>query len=331
MNMPTRHYLQQNGRARAHVSQADVILGLEVADFWGIVNAYIDVPQSRSQRIAPTEARLISIGLPTQTKSNYQDLFRLQEIDLAISGQAEATLPYLLEEVRRQLGDGATSRAARGDQLKQAARDIWSHDRQLAALGWDATPISVARMCAELGDALKGVDWGLISMDTFQNFWPHRLWDFSRHYQFIGGSGGAGIGYIASAGIGAALAHRDAGRIAVGIGGDGDFMCCPQAIWTAAHHSIPLLYVVHNNRAYNQETMHVQRMASRHSRGVDRAHIGTVIDRPAIDFAKLAESQGVRGFGPVTDPGQLRQTFSRALEVVRGGQPAVVDVVSQPR
>ena len=52
-------------------------------------------------------------------------------------------------------------------------------------------------------------------------------------------------------------------------------MYAPGVWWTAAHHQIPLLTVMHNNRAYHQEVMHLQRMANRHNRGITRAHIGT--------------------------------------------------------
>ena len=45
------------------------------------------------------------------------------------------------------------------------------------------------------------------------------------------------------------------------IEGDGDLMYAPGSLWTAAHHKIPLLMIVHNNRAYHQEVMHLQRMA----------------------------------------------------------------------
>jgi hypothetical protein len=50
--------------------------------------------------------------------------------------------------------------------------------------------------------------------------------------------------------------------------GDGDFMFVPSTLWTAAHHRIPLLYIVHNNRAYHQEYMYLQAMAARHGRGI---------------------------------------------------------------
>ncbi len=100
---------------------------------------------------------------------------------------------------------------------------------------------------------------------------------------------------------------------------------------TAAHHRIPLLMVMHNNRAYHQELMHLQRMANRHNRGIDRAHIGTTIEEPNIDFAKLAQSMGVHAEGPIADPRALAPALARAVEVVKGGAPALVDVVTEPR
>ena len=84
-------------------------------------------------------------------------------------------------------------------------------------------------------------------------------------------------------------------------------------LWTAAHHRIPLLSVMHNNRAYHQETMHVVRMASRHQ----RAPIGLASARRCrirnVDYAKLAQSMGVYAEGPVTDPANLGPAIRRAL------------------
>jgi acetolactate synthase-1/2/3 large subunit len=108
-------------------------------------------------------------------------------------------------------------------------------------------------------------------------------------------------------------------------------MYAPGVLWTAAHHRIPLLSVMHNNRAYHQEVMHVQRMANRHNRGVTRAAIGTTIENPEIDFAAMARSMGVHAEGPVTDPKDLGPAIRKALAVVKGGAPALVDVVTQPR
>jgi len=90
--------------------------------------------------------------------------------------------------------------------------------------------------------------------------------------------------------------------------------------------------VMHNNRAYHQEVMHVQRMALRHNRGITQANIGTTLDNPNIDYAKIAQGMGLHAEGPITDPKDLGPALKRAVEIVkRGGEPALVDVVTQPR
>jgi acetolactate synthase I/II/III large subunit len=139
------------------------------------------------------------------------------------------------------------------------------------------------------------------------------------------------MGYGLPASVGAALANKERGRLSVSIQTDGDFMISPGAMWTMAHHQIPMLVVMNNNRAYHQEVMHIQRMANRHNRGVDRAWIGTTIRDPNIDYGQLARSMGVFGEGPITDPKDLGPAIKKALEVVKRGEPALVDVYTQPR
>ena len=92
-----------------------------------------------------------------------------------------------------------------------------------------------------------------------------------------------------------------------------------------------MLTVMHNNRAYHQEVMHLQRMGNRHNRGIERAGIGTTIEDPNIDFGKMAQSMGWYGEGPITDPMDLGPAIKRALAAVKRGEPALVDVVTQPR
>ena len=108
-------------------------------------------------------------------------------------------------------------------------------------------------------------------------------------------------------------------------------MYAPGVLWTSAHHRIPLLSVMHNNRAYHQEVMHVQRMADRHSRGIDRASIGTTLTDPNINFAMVAKGMGVYSEGPITDPKDLGPAILRAKEIVKRGEPALVEAVTQPR
>ncbi len=183
-----------------------------------------------------------------------------------------------------------------------------------ATIGWDASPITTARMCAEVYAQIKDEDWSVVGT-TIRLSWPHRLWDFKKPYQWNGVSGGAGIGYNLPASLGAALANKKHGRFTVAFGGDGDFMFNPGALWTAAHHQIPILYIVQNNRAYHQEYMYLVAMAARHGRGVDKMDIGTTLKDPNIDYATVARGMGVHGEGPITDPKDLAPALARAIAV----------------
>ena len=89
--------------------------------------------------------------------------------------------------------------------------------------------------------------------------------------------------------------------------------------------------MMHNNRAYHQEVMQIQIMANRHNRGIHRAGIGTTLTDPNIDFRKLAESMGTYAEGPISDPKELGPALQRAIAVVNRGEPALIDVLTQPR
>ena len=108
-------------------------------------------------------------------------------------------------------------------------------------------------------------------------------------------------------------------------------MFVPSTLWTAAHHRIPMLYIVHNNRAYHQEYMYLQAMAARHGRGITNTEIGTTITNPDVNYSAVAKGFGVYGDGPVSDPAQLAPALKRAIAVVKSGQPALLDVVMDPR
>ena len=333
LNFPTRHPLNHSDSARNLITNADLIVGLELTDFWGVVHAYRDQLFRSSRPVTKPGAKMVSITAgDLYAKGNYQDLQRYPEVDLAIEADAEATLPSLIEAVKRLLTpDRKRALADRGAKIAAARQQSLEQARAAAAYGWDASPISTGRMCSELWAQIKNEDWALASDAAFVSNWPLRLWDFKQHHQFIGGGGGYGVGYNAPAATGAALAHRKHGRLTVNIQNDGDLMYSPGILWTAAHHQIPLLYVMHNNRAYHQEVMHVQRMAARHERGIDRAAIGTTLDHPNIDYAKIAQGMGVYAEGPISDPKELGPALARAIAVVKRGEPALVDVVTQPR
>jgi acetolactate synthase-1/2/3 large subunit len=328
MNFPSRHPLNQS-QSRA-IADADLILGLEVPDFWAVLNSYRDQLTRSSRPTTKPGTKLISVTAgDLYIKSNYQDFQRYAEVDLAIAADGEATLPALVEAVKRLItADRRRAFESRGAKLAAASSAALDRSRLEASYAWDASPVSTARLCSELWGQIRNEDWALVNGT---GGWARRLWSFDKPYQWIGSSGGAGVGYGAPAAVGAALAHKRHGRLAVNIQTDGDLMYAPGVLWTAAHHRIPLLSVMHNNRAYHQELMHVQKMCNRHSRGIDRGRIGSELVDPPIDYAKVAQGLGVHAEGPITDPKDVGPAISRAIAVVKRGEPALVDVVSQPR
>lgn len=341
LNMPNTHYLNQTMRGVGLLRDADVIIGLELSDFWGTVNQFIDNGKndgegSREARVKPN-AKLISISaVDLNTKSNYQDFQRFQVIDVQMPGDAEATLPSLIEAIKQAIPSSRNAALEqRGATLRKAWQETRDRARAAAAVGWDSSPITAARMTAELYPFIKNEDWSLTVLDYLQSFFPSRLWPMDQHHRMLGGPGGYGLGYGLGAAMGVALANKPLGRVTVNFNGDGDFMYSPGALWTAAHHRIPLLTIVQNNRGYHQEVMHVQRMSNRRNRvanlGKDAGPIGTSLENPDIDFSKIAQGMGVWASGRITDPKDLAAAFKRAVEVVKSGEPALVDVLTQPR
>jgi len=77
--------------------------------------------------------------------------------------------------------------------------------------------------------------------------------------------------------------------------------------------------------------MYLIAMAARHGRDVGKAAIGTTITDPNIDYATIARAMGVYGEGPITKPEDLAPALARAVAVVKRGETAVVDVVTDPR
>jgi thiamine pyrophosphate-dependent acetolactate synthase large subunit-like protein len=329
MGFPNRHPLNITDNAAATLRQADVVLALEPRDLFAMISDLPDEPVRNARSRVNPNTKVVRLGVaPTGFKPNYAASQRYASADLEVPAHAEATMPALIEAVRRQ---ARPSFADRGERIRQISAGIHRRNREEAVYGWDASPISVARLCAELWDQIKNEEYTLTPECVFLSWWPQRLWNMDKYFHYIGRSGANGVGYNSPATVGAALANRVHGRLTIGIVGDGDFMMHPGVIWTAAHHNIPVLFVIHNNRGYHQEVMHIQRMANRRDRGIERSDIGTTIKNPNMDYAAMAKSMGVFGVGPIDNANDLAPAIRRALAVVKAGEPALIDVVSQPR
>ena len=255
---------------------------------------------------------------------------------LPIEADAEASIPLLIEEVKRQLTADKRARI----QQRAAKHARANHDARVTELtlaveskraGWNGSPISTARLYAELWPLIENEDWCLASPTGFSSSHNDQLWDHNRPYSYLGSQGAGGMGYGLQACVGAGLAARSRNRIVVNIQCDGDLNYAPGALWTAVHHKLPVLTVMHNNRAWHQEFMFVEYMAGVRGRGGDRAHIGSTLRDPYIDYTKMAASYGMAGEGPISDPSKLPAALRRGVAAVKRGEPYLIDVITQPR
>lgn len=179
-----------------------------------------------------------------------------------------------------------------------------------------------------LAEAIEGRDW-VLAHGQFGG-WARRMLRFQRPGQFIGRSGGEGLGYGPGAAVGAALALGGSGKLVLSLQGDGDQLYTPQALWTAAHEGIGLLVVVDANRTYGKDEQHQRVLAKERGRPEGNAGTGIHIDGPVIDHAALARSLGVHAEGPIEDLHALQHALGRAIERARAGEPALVEVRTAP-
>jgi len=140
---PTNHPLSQGGGR--NVANADVILGLEVADLWGTINNYRDQQERSSRPLTKPGTKIISISAEDLfMKSNYQDFQRYTEVDIAIAADAEATLPSLVEACKRLIT--ADRRRALDDRgRKLAAAHAQGSSRRARRLPTHGTPARSVR------------------------------------------------------------------------------------------------------------------------------------------------------------------------------------------
>jgi len=88
--------------------------------------------------------------------------------------------------------------------------------------------------------------------------------------------------------------------------GDGSAMYSIQALWTAAHHKLPLTVVIVNNGGYR---IIKQRLLAFHG---DDHYVGMDFIDPPVDFSGLAKSFGLEAI-KITDPKELKSTLSSAF------------------
>ena len=187
--------------------------------------------------------------------------------------------------------------------------------------------ISMQDFASALGAGLRGE---LATLMRLPLGWDAGSWDFRHPLDYLGYDGGAGIGSGPGMAVGAALALNETGRLPVAVIGDGDTMMGVSALWTAARYRIPMLVVVCNNRSFYNDEIHQEKVAKARNRPTENKWIGQAIAGPDIDFAAMAEAQGMIGIGPISRPQDLSDAIRSAARQVRDGRCVLIDARVEP-
>jgi len=280
------------------IRAADVILSLDWVDIAGSFKS-----------VGNVGGKVVQVSVDHRLHNGWSmDYQGLPPVDVFIASEPDAAVPVLLEA----LGPGGPHVVA-------------SVTREFPKLAEGKLTVD------HLADALrKAVGERPASLTHVSLSWNGASWPLRHPLDYLGSDGGGGVGGGPGISVGAALALKGSGRLAIAVCGDGDFMMGCTAIWTAAHYKIPLLVVVANNRSFFNDELHQERVARIRNRPVENRWIGQRISEPDIDIAGVARAQGAQGFGPIAKADDLSATFAKAIATVDAGNVAVVDVRVEP-
>ena len=231
--------------------------------------------------------------------------------DVAVQANVKETLKALLTVLRNR-----SSPEEAQQRLSDIRRTNWTAQRDKARieamLAAETRPIDPQYLMLRFSECLPKdavvVDEGLVSTYTLPRFLS--ISNTKAYYGLA--SGGLGFAVPGAVGISLALPGRP---IAVMVG-DGSAMYGIQGLWTAAHHKLPITYIVANNRGYR---IIKERLVS--FRKTDK-FTGMDIRDPDLDFVRMAESFGLAA-RRVTDP----QDIAPALrEGFASGRPNLIDI-----
>jgi benzoylformate decarboxylase len=225
--------------------------------------------------------------------------------EIALKADVRETLRVLVPALKSRGGQALQARAKQG--IAALASKNWTARRatMVETIAKQATrsPIDPDYLTLQMVEAMPEnailVDEGLTSSRQMLALRPHR----DRYGYHALASGGIGWGLPASVGV--SLANP--GRPVVCYSGDGSAMYSIQALWTAAHHKLPLNVVIANNGGYR---IIKQRLLSFHG---DDNYVGMDFADPAVDFAGMAKSLGLEAIR-ITRPEDLKSALASAFK-----------------
>ena len=328
-SVPAEHPLDMTDAHDEAIREADVLLALDVSSFLSVLGETDRT--TREIRLLNERTQIIAVSLDDYAFRSWAHTFQsLAPIDLPIAADAGLVLPALVAAVEERLtrDRAAAGRLARAERIQARHAALRAEARNGVTLERSARPLAPSVLAAEVWEVIKGEDW-VLANGTGKG-WARRLWDW-RPERSYGGSGGAGLGYGLPAALGVALAHRGSGKVCVNLQADGDLLYVVSALYTAAHHRLPLLTVMFNNRTYGNDEAHQEAVAKARGRPVEQKVVGIRIDDPAPDFTRIAQGFGVWAEGPIETAAAVGPALRRALRVVKDeGRPALVDVITRP-
>jgi benzoylformate decarboxylase len=142
-----------------------------------------------------------------------------------------------------------------------------------------------------------------------------RFPDTGRHYRATGGGLGPGM----PSPIGIKLARPD--RPVMAIVGDGSALYTIQSLWTAAHHKIPVTWVIANNQSYRILKLNMLEYLGEGA--ADRKFVEMDLTGPQLDFSQIAQSFGVKGVR-VEHPDEIGDALREAQA---SNEPRLLDMV----
>ena len=228
----------------------------------------------------------------------------------ALNGGLVGHLPTALRALRDGLGNGAygAAAAARNEALSRASAEATAAYQSRSQRAWDRDPVSMPRVMAEI--AAGTPDNAIVVEEAITaGLDLARAFNFAKPGDYYSGRGG-GIGQGLAGAIGAKVAQPDRPMLAVS--GDGSAMYSIQALWSAAHHELDIVFVILVNREYRILKHNMDTYRQRFDAGSNQDYPEMNLDTPALDFVTIAKGMGIPGT-EVSDPGDIAPALRDAF------------------
>jgi benzoylformate decarboxylase len=236
---------------------------------------------------------------------------------VAILGDPKATLPEILAAIEARMTPARRQQARERLLANRAAKKRQVEElRTRARAEAQRTPITPLALMSAVADALPSE--AVVVDESISSGGGLRVLLRSDDPRSFYGLRGGGIGWGLPAAIGVKLALPD--RPVVALVGDGSAMYTCQALWTAAHYRVDVVFVLLNNASYRILKQRIHALKG-FAAQADR-FIAMDLDDPRIDFVRLAESLGVRA-ERIEKTADVGPAVGRAL-ATRG--PTLLDV-----